>query len=723
MNINLKHPFVNICNNKEKLLEGVYTLKSFIKNIEKEAPFAQKYIDCESFKGKVFECFVEFLIKSYPKLWISDYIPNNEEDLGIDGFGIGLNNKPATIQIKYRSNTNSELNANDDHLSNFVSNSIMRDDKYRVDQNDTKNMLIFTTAKGIHYVTTKMHYGKVVCIGYKEISQLVDNNIPFWDSFRTIFYTTNKKAININQKALYKHQKEALKSINKNSKGIINLPTGTGKTTIVARSIIEKIKAAKKNNIVLEPIVISSPRIILTKQILVDIQTELLKAKVEALYCVVNSGNTKDNEEVRELEQALNFTHQDLVTTTIPSEIKKIYKRAKLNNLPLIICAVYNSVGRIMDAKLPISNIYCDEAHYLLNEEFNYITDDINFVTSNKYYFTATLRETVSNTGLGMNNSSRYGQIIYQKSPAEMIREGIIVRPRLHVISSVNSFIKAGATPTQLDAIDPHAIITAFEEHKACCHQYSDNGVKLLVICKGTKHLEGICKSKYLENYCKKHKNLSIFSISSEGGAKIGSQNLSREDWLKELKSLKDTDDAIIFHIDILSEGIDVPGITGILPLTSMKISKMLQNLGRATRLNKEDRERLIKKELSTNFKTYDVYGQCNEALAYNKPYAYIIIPHYTELNLDLKDIWEDAIYTLRQYGASLKEDVIMTEKRGIKIPKSIQLLNQEKEEVKGITAKIIELENIIEEEEKANEFYENMNKCTSLTELSALFN
>lgn len=732
--IKLEHRFTKLCNCKKALLKNVITLHAFMKNIEKLAETQSVfYKDKESFKGEAFECFIEFLNKIRDGLYVYNYrlLDNDDKDTGVDALGTGKNGKPATIQIKYRSNTQQLLTANEDHLSNFTSSSVF---KYDVDPKDTKNMIIFTTAQDLHYFTkNQMLFNKVTCVNFEEISAIVDNDVMFWKEFEESLLNikeVSKKALKTNK--LYKHQKEALKAISKNTTGIINLPTGTGKTTIIARSIIEKIINENNKGNVIDPIVVMSPRIILTHQILNDVRNELIKHKINCKYINVNSGTAEDNDDIRDLEELLDFDHFILESTTNVDQIINAYNNAMKSNIPLVIFAVYNSVKQIQKTNIPVSNIYCDEAHYLLSNEFNYITDKDVFKKANKYYFTATLKETKSDDSVGMNNKDKYGEIIYSKSPLEMIEAGIIIRPRVHVVSSKNSFyLPTSATDKQKDAIDPHAIITAFEEHKSLCK----SGAKLLVICKGTEHLEGICKSKYFINYCKSHPNINIYSVTSQFGAKVTrdfdkdgklndseiNKKITRTEMLKQIKGLNDSDDAIIFHIDILTEGIDVPGITGILPLTSLGTAKMLQNLGRATRLHKIDREKLAKKQLKTNFSKINQFGEAEESLKYIKPYSYIILPNYTEENIEQRENWKELLQNIRSYGFKPSEDVVMVQNRGTKRPQSVTLLNQEQKDVKGIKTKVIELVNEIEKEDEANKFFEEAIKCNTLEELSAL--
>jgi superfamily II DNA or RNA helicase len=49
-------------------------------------------------------------------------------------------------------------------------------------------------------------------------------------------------------------------------------------------------------------------------------------------------------------------------------------------------------------------------------------------------------------------------------------------------------------------------------------------------------------------------------------------------------QQLRETDNALIFHYDIISEGIDIDGITGVVINRNMTLSKLLQTIGRAVR-------------------------------------------------------------------------------------------------------------------------------------------
>lgn len=144
-----------------------------------------------SYVGDVFEVFVEFLIKSNShnrQIGIVGYRPvnvsNGGEDYGVDGYGIGVNGRPATVQIKFRGEMMKyTLTANEDHLTNFKNNS---HEAYGVNFDDVDNMLIVSTAGKIHHKTRdKMLNGKVRCLLLDEIEHL-SHGVTFWNDFRRL---------------------------------------------------------------------------------------------------------------------------------------------------------------------------------------------------------------------------------------------------------------------------------------------------------------------------------------------------------------------------------------------------------------------------------------------------------------------------------------------------------------------------------------------------------
>jgi len=149
------------------------------------------------YRGDGFELFTEALFKLSPcdnRLGVYDYKPiEGSADTGVDAIGIGLNGKPAAVQIKYRSDGTQLLTANRDHLMNF---GYAAQNKYNVDLADQNNMIIVTTAKALHHFTnSEMFLGKVHVVHLSTLRKLVDNNIGFWNQFRRMIEETLDESI------------------------------------------------------------------------------------------------------------------------------------------------------------------------------------------------------------------------------------------------------------------------------------------------------------------------------------------------------------------------------------------------------------------------------------------------------------------------------------------------------------------------------------------------
>jgi predicted helicase len=151
-------------------------------DVEREKQEKNKYL------GDAFEVFTEMflLTQSVGLTGVANYRPLNylegDKDIGVDGVGIGTNNKPSAVQVKFRSNPGVELFAKADGLSGFVAAS---QNVYGVDIADTTNMWVVTNCAGINQQSKDiMLFGKVGCLGRPQITKLVDDVIPWWDSFR-----------------------------------------------------------------------------------------------------------------------------------------------------------------------------------------------------------------------------------------------------------------------------------------------------------------------------------------------------------------------------------------------------------------------------------------------------------------------------------------------------------------------------------------------------------
>jgi superfamily II DNA or RNA helicase len=414
-------------------------------------------------------------------------------------------------------------------------------------------------------------------------------------------------------------------------------------SAIIADDII------KHNNFQLY--VVNAPRIVLTYQLLKEVYGFLVDANIEARYMFVHSGGKINEKELEDIRIKANLDGADIPFSEIGSgtnvsEIREMMNKAKAQNLPLIFFSTYNSAEKIEEARIdfePISIILNDEAHYLVQEQFH---DILHTLKSNRcYFFTATTISTPSDNGRGMNNKESYGDILYSMTPRQAIDLGKMVRPRLHFV------VTDGVYTTDDYNKSLNKIITdTFEQHGRILVKTLP---KVLVSAKGTQDIISFLSSRECRHLIRE--GVSIYAVASneEVGNNINGEQVSRQDFLRRLKAdgLDVTKKLIVLHYDILAEGIDVSGFSGIMPLRTLSKSKFLQTYGRAARPDADDRKKIDNKTI-----------RVNDLSLMNKPYAYIMIPSVYSGNVDDKENVIQLIKELRDYGFDPNEDIVGTD-------------------------------------------------------------
>jgi superfamily II DNA or RNA helicase len=164
-------------------------------------------------------------------------------------------------------------------------------------------------------------------------------------------------------------------------------------------------------------------------------------------------------------------------------------------------------------------------------------------------------------------------------------------------------------------------------------------------------------------------------------GNQIDGEKMNRQEFLRRLREdgKKISQEMIILHIDILTEGIDVPGITGILPFRSLQKSKFIQTFGRASRISFEDLESFQEGEYH--------HHQLDKML---KPYAWVMFP-----DIQGEDSAEDIrnlVNEMRMYGFQPSEDIFISNQKG-KMP-PVTLLEPQSQPTRNNKA----LQEVIEE-------------------------
>jgi superfamily II DNA or RNA helicase len=492
---------------------------------------------------------------------------------------------------------------------------------------------------------------------------------------------------------LYDYQLDAVRSTDMNKKGIVCMPTGTGKTFVQASIIAKDIL---KNDGKFGVYVINAPRIMLSYQLLKEVYKFLTEAGIDARYMSVHSGGTvdlKDLEKIRidaNFNEGTNIQFAEIENGTSPILIREFTQKAKEGNIPLVIFSTYNSAERINDA-IPsetIKIVMNDESQYLVQEQFH---DIIHILKSERcYFFTATTLNTPSEKGRGMNNKDSYGETIYLMTPREAIDRGKMVRPRMHFVTPT---IGSSYTKDDFQNSIGRIISEALAQHDYAIGQFSNP--KMLVSVKGVGDIKKFFESREYRGLIRS--GYKIYAVASDDkiGNNINGEKVSRREFLNQLREDGKilSQKMLILHFDILAEGIDISGITGIMPIRTLTKAKFLQTFGRAARLDIDDRKRIESGEI----KPTDLDEM-------NKPYAWVIIPTIVHEDADDKEHIGNLITELRDYGFKPSDDILSTnEKNGLPTIEGPEALNTIKAKSPNIGKYIEKVEADYEDERIAN--------------------
>jgi superfamily II DNA or RNA helicase len=364
---------------------------------------------------------------------------------------------------------------------------------------------------------------------------------------------------------LRQHQTAALTSVinemtinNGSAVGRIVMPTGAGKTFVEAAVIDHQINNRVEGFTSIH--LVLAPRILLAKQLIKEFRN--YGGTTYRAIAFHSGTHEPDYEKIKWQEEA----------TTNLSTLKDEYRKSIKSNTDLVVFSTYHSCDKL--AGIKFDTIIADESQYCVSENFNNAIKSL--VGRVRLFFTATERHTASNNGRGLNNETVYGKRLFSIKPAELIKIGLIVPPRLHIMHAT--------TKDESRSILDEVIKLAKEQDKLTGEEL--NFSKILFAMKGTDDVKTI-----VDNFSKIKKELpqhNIFTITSKIGAMIDGVKVRREIFLEKLKNAKN---ALIFHYDILSEGIDVDGITGIALMRNLGLAKLLQTIGRAVRIYKPNPE------------------------------------------------------------------------------------------------------------------------------------
>jgi len=364
------------------------------------------------------------------------------------------------------------------------------------------------------------------------------------------------------------------------NKGRILVPTGGGKTLCMIVDAINALKSGPKT------IVVVSPRILLANQLGVEFMDILGHQKNHVMH--VHSGETH------------------YFSTTNSDKIALFNNVVRTTGETCIIFTTYNSLNKVVSAGIDIDVMYCDEAHNSTRKDFFKSVAAASMIARRSYYFTATPRNNRDPHANGMNNTFVYGDVIERVPAQELIESGSIIPPTIHTHET--DIVRQKDTAAQVDSETVLSILDTLDE---------TNASKVLVAAPSTRVLWNmLTQSDVIQQLT--DRGFEIMHITSKHGAYVNKTKVSREVFFDTLTRYGKDDNKkfLLFHYSILSEGINVPGLTHCILLRNLPLIEMAQTIGRVIRLHIDDIKDIQSGKIPA--------GQCQ---LYRKSTGFVTVP------------------------------------------------------------------------------------------------
>jgi hypothetical protein len=459
------------------------------------------------------------------------------------------------------------------------------------------------------------------------------------------------------------HQAEMFKRLNEETRHQFRVPTGVGKGYVMIGHILYSIINTEQSIFT-----IASHRLSLNNQHLRDLIDKFIDLKLLGKVKFLTVGSqVLDINKLFEDDKNLFLKFQSnlfdinigksirekisqnntFLSSMSKKDISKIVNKNTKEGVKTIIITTYNSLDKLSNLDMDVT--YLDEAHILASnkEESEFRKSYESIKSKKRFFFTATpkdmqdelLTEDKTSDIFLMNNREIFGDY-YEVSFVDCVKSGYITEPIIHV-----SYPKELTDGTNYDSIENKSkfIKETFEAHekwlKESSSQPDEINPKMLVRCESVPNM--------WELYFKLSEiipsDVVICAGASYGGSEAshviaGDWEKNRDEFIKKIQKVPSNKKMIILNFDILSEGLNVSGITGVMFLQGKmpSLPKIIQNVGRSTRLHPFDRDRLRSGEI-------EVGGE-----NWVKPNCAVIIPYWDSISEFTKNLLADIIRKLR---------------------------------------------------------------------------
>ena len=378
------------------------------------------------------------------------------------------------------------------------------------------------------------------------------------------------------------HQQRALDAIKNNNKGCVYVPTGGGKTVIM----MEDCKRRFLESDEVQTIVVVAPRILLANQLFEEFFS-YLNGHVSCAVMHVHSGEV------------------DGFRTTKPDQIAAQHAACR-GNFHQLIFTTYHSLGRIVDSGINVDVMYCDEAHNATQKSHFVGVAATSMAAESAYFFTATPKYSRNPHARGMNNKIVFGDTLESVPAPELVNNGSIIPPELVVHET-----ELVRTKHNAHDVDREMVLNIIDDLD------EEQSAKVLVAAPNTRVLWNmLSKTDVLDTL--NQMGYDILHITSKHGAYINREKVGRDKFFQTLTEWGKDDDKkfIVFHYSILSEGINVPGLTHTILLRNLPVIEMAQTIGRVIRLHKDDAQDIAEGKI--------IPGKLSD---YRKPHGVVTVP------------------------------------------------------------------------------------------------
>jgi superfamily II DNA or RNA helicase len=377
---------------------------------------------------------------------------------------------------------------------------------------------------------------------------------------------------------LRQHQAQILDAMNQHKIGQIIVPTGGGKTLCMIMNLLQRFVQNPG-----QVAVVVAPRILLAEQL----SAEFLEFITSANVMHVHSGETHH----------YSSTKSDNISAWCN-------QHADTNR---IIFTTYHSLGRVVDAGIDVDVAYFDEAHNSTQKKHFISVAATSLSADCKYFFTATPKHHTNPNANGMNNVSIYGNVIHNVRAQQLIESGCIIPPKVDTYKVDITRDKRTAAEA-----DRNMIVDILDT--------LEGNPKVLVAAPSTKVMWNMLTNSDILRELEE-RGFGILHITSKHGAYVNRTKVNREKFFDTLTEWgKDPDRKfVLLHYSILSEGINVPGLTNCIMLRQMPIIEMAQTVGRVIRMDKDDAADIQSGKIPA--------GACH---LYRKQFGSVIVPVFT---------------------------------------------------------------------------------------------